>query len=465
MSKTFMIAGTHSGVGKTTISLGIMGVLAKEYKVIPFKIGPDYIDTAYHKYVTGNFSVNLDLYMLGEEKLKELYYKNLSGADISIIEGVMGLYDGFFNTSYGSTAHIAKILNIPVILVVDASSMAASVSALIMGYINYDKKVNIIGVILNKVGSDRHYNLLKEIIERDLDIKVLGYLPQDIKIDFPERHLGLVPVHEMPEIDYKLELLYEHIKRNIDLDQILKISKSVNQDLYTKTHIGKVNNNYNIKIAYAFDEAFNFYYKDGLKVFEEIGVELLPFSPLNDLTLPEDVHGLYIGGGFPEIFANRLSKNKRMLLSIKEAIDSGMPTYAECGGFMYLTKLIKNLDEETFEMVSVFDSETIMTKRLQRFGYVEAEVIKDNILFKKGEKIKGHEFHHSKIEGVLGENSYIVHKPGREEKWECGYIYKNCLATYVHINLYTYKESVKRFVEKCDEYKKMHILQEDNYVT
>jgi cobyrinic acid a,c-diamide synthase len=446
-----MIAGTHSGAGKTTLSLGIMGVLSEKYKVQPFKVGPDYIDTAYHRYVTGSFSVNLDLYMLGEEKLKNLFYKNASCADISIIEGVMGLYDGIDATSRGSSAHIAKLVNVPVVLVVDASSMAASVSALIMGYIHYDKEVDVRGVILNKVGNERHYALLKEIIERDLDIEVFGYLPKDAEFELPERHLGLLPVYETENLDKKLKKLYECVKNCIDTDKLMNLTVKLP---YFSGEGNKVVKEEKVKIAYAYDEAFNFYYKASLEALEEMGAHLIPFSPLKDEKLPEGIDGIYIGGGFPEVFAKRLSENKKMLKEIKEAAEKGMPVYAEGGGFMYLSKSIRDLEGNTYSMVGVFDFEVVMTKRLQRFGYVEAEVSTDNVLFKKGEKIKGHEFHYSRIEGFPQNASYTVNKPGKEEKWECGFVYKNTLASFVHIDLYAYKDGVKRFLDKCLSYRR-----------
>lgn len=452
MYRTVMIAGTHSGAGKTTVSLGLMGFLSKRYKVQPFKVGPDYIDTAYHRHVTGNYSCNLDLYMLGEEKLKSAFLKNAVNADISIIEGVMGMYDGIDATSKGSSADIAKILRIPVILVVDASSMATSVSALIMGYMHYDRNVNIAGVILNRVGSEKHYILLKECIERDLNIDVLGYLPNDAKLNLSERHLGLVPVYEMPSLKDKLEKLYEYIEKYIDIKKIIDIANISGTDDFG-VYEGDFYKFKKIKIAYAYDEAFNFYYKDGLELFIKMGAELVPFSPLNDIKLPDGISGIYIGGGFPEVFAQKLTKNERMQSSIKNAIVSGMPVYAECGGLMYLAKNITDLDGNTFKMVGVYDASIVMTKKLQRFGYVEAEVFSDNVLFKKGDKVRGHEFHHSKMTLFKQKASYIVHKPGKSEAWECGYVYKNCLATYVHINLYTYPETVKRFIEKCCEYK------------
>ncbi|AGB19914.1 cobyrinate a,c-diamide synthase [Thermoanaerobacterium thermosaccharolyticum] len=451
MCKAFMIAGTHSGVGKTTITLGIIGYLSKKFNVVPFKVGPDYIDTSYHKFASGNFSYNLDIYMLGEDNVKKLFAKHIAEGDVAVVEGVMGMYDGINTTSYGSSAYVAKLLGIPVILVVDASGMAASVSALIKGYIDYDRDVKIIGVILNKVGSDKHYNLLKECIVRDVGIKVFGYLPPDADISLPERHLGLTPVYEM-EKNYKFDALYDNVGRFIDAQEILD---TCDIDLKKEVSIEKkpvAEKRESVKIAIAYDEAFNFYYQDSFDALKEAGAELLPFSPLHDEALPKDISGIYIGGGFPEVFADKLSQNVRMLSLLKHNIDIGMPVYAECGGLMYLTKRIIDLDGNEHKMIGVFDLDAIMTKRLINFGYVEADVLQDNVLFKKGDVVMGHVFHNSKVSGEFNNFVYDVHKPNSKENWLCGYVYKNCLATYVHVNLFSYPNAVNRFIGKCKNY-------------
>lgn len=446
-----MLAGTNSGVGKTTISLGIMGYLSKKFNVMPFKVGPDYIDTSYHRFATGNYSCNLDLYMLGVKNLKELFAKYTKMGDVSIIEGVMGLYDGIDTTKKGSSGDVARLLNVPVILVVDASEMAASVSAMVMGYINYDKDVNIKGVILNKAGGEDHYRLLKECIKRDLGIEVFGYLPSDVELSLPERHLGLVPTCEMKGLNEKFDRLYTYIEKYIDVEGILD---SCNIELDDEVDNGNlyVNAKDKVSIAFAHDEAFNFYYQDSLEILKKMGAELVPFSLLYDSNLPVGISGIYIGGGFPEMFTEKLSLNKKMISSIKNAIEKGMPVYAECGGLMYLTKSIKDLEGNTYDMVGIYDAYTVMTKRLNHFGYVEAEVLSDNVLFKKDDMIRGHEFHYSKLEGYVRNFSYIVHKPKRNESWPCGYVYKNCLATYVHINLYTYPDAAKRFIINCNNF-------------
>lgn len=446
-----MIAGTHSGVGKTTITLGIIGYLSKKFNVVPFKVGPDYIDTSYHKFASGNFSYNLDIYMLGEDNVKKLFAKHIAEGDVAVVEGVMGMYDGTNNTSYGSSAYVAKLLGIPVILVVDASGMAASVSALIKGYIEYDRDVKIAGVIFNRVGDEKHYKLLKECIERDLGIKAFGYLPHDDRISLPERHLGLMPIFEIKE-NHNFSILYDSIGEFIDVEGILDVC-DVNfkkDDLIEEKVTAKTRET--VKIAIAYDEAFNFYYQDSFDALKEAGAELLPFSPLHDEALPKDISGIYIGGGFPEVFADKLSQNVRMLSLLKHNIDIGMPVYAECGGLMYLTKRIIDLDGNEHKMIGVFDLDAIMTKRLINFGYVEADVLQDNVLFKKGDVAMGHVFHNSKVSGEFNNFAYDVHKPNSKENWLCGYVYKNCLATYVHVNLFSYPNAVNRFIGKCKNY-------------
>ncbi|MCP2239805.1 cobyrinate a,c-diamide synthase [Thermoanaerobacterium thermosaccharolyticum] len=451
MGKAFMIAGTHSGVGKTTITIGIIGYLSKKQKVIPFKIGPDYIDAAYHRFASGNSAYNLDVYMLGDDYVKKSFLKHALSGDVALVEGVMGMYDGINNTSYGSSAHVAKLLNLPVVLVVDASGMAASVSALIKGYIEYDRDVKIAGVIFNRVGGEKHYKLLKECIERDLGIKAFGYLPHDDRISLPERHLGLMPIFEIKE-NHNFSILYDSIGEFIDVEGILDVC-DVNfkkDDLIEEKVTAKTRET--VKIAIAYDEAFNFYYQDSFDALKEAGAELLPFSPLHDEALPKDISGIYIGGGFPEVFADKLSQNVRMLSLLKHNIDIGMPVYVECGGLMYLTKRIIDLDGNEHKMIGVFDLDAIMTKRLINFGYVEADVLQDNVLFKKGDVVMGHVFHNSKVSGEFNNFVYDVHKPNSKENWLCGYVYKNCLATYVHVNLFSYPNAVNRFIGKCKNY-------------
>lgn len=451
MPKGIMIAAPHSGSGKTTVSMGLMGVLSKRYRVKPYKVGPDYIDPSYHRYITGTPSTNLDIFMLGENTLKFLYARNTDRYDISLIESVMGLYDGVGTTAYGSSAHVAKLLNLPVILVIDAGAMAASVSALVSGYVNYDKRVNIAGVIFNKVGSEKHFHLLKECVERDTGLKVLGYLPMDKAIELPSRHLGLVPASEMVGLNASFARLNELIERYIDIDGILKIAEQAGSVSYqTPEKIEPLRNK--VSVAVAMDEAFNFYYSDGLELLEQLGGELVPFSPIRDDKIPDGVKGLYLGGGFPEIFAKELSENNSMKSSIKDAVREGMPVYAECGGLMYLTRSLKDLAGCTYDMVGIFEVDSEMTRRLQRFGYVQAEALRDNILMTKGEIVKGHEFHHSTLKGYNEDSAcYEVSKPDKSAIWKEGLLYRNCLATYVHTHFWSNPGMAKRFLLMCEE--------------
>jgi cobyrinic acid a,c-diamide synthase len=474
MSRGIMIAGTHSGSGKTTISLGIMGALSKKYKVVPFKIGPDYIDPTYHRLVSGSFSYNLDLHMLGEEKYKKLYHKKARQGDISIVEGVMGLFDGKDSSGFASSAHGAKLLGLPVILVIDAGGMSKSASAMLMGYRDFDPELNLAGVLLNRIGGEKHFEILKECIETDTGVSVLGYLPKDRDLVIPERPLGLMPPEEMKDLEHSLERLNHLIEKYIDLDRIWKTSEraqtfqtpnkyiNTNKTLQ-KTKQSKVNmkitqlceevtpskENPKTKIAIAMDDAFCFYYRAGLELFEEKGALLVPFSPLRDSQLPDEVSGLYLGGGFQENFGQALSQNKSMQDSIFNAIEGGLPTYAEGGGLMYLMKAIRDREDKKHPMVGIFNGEAVMTERLQNFGYVTAEVTKDNVIAPKGSIISGHEFHYSKIEGSSDNTSYVIKKPEKDQQWRCGYTYNNCLASYMHIDFYAYPELMDNFLSKC----------------
>lgn len=450
MNRGIMIAGTNSGSGKTTISLGIMGALSKRLKVVPFKVGPDYIDPAYHKLVSGSPSYNLDLHMLGEERLTSLFYEKTAGRDISIVEGVMGLFDGKDSSGFASSAHVAKILGIPVILVVDASGMSRSASAMVKGYKDFDPELNLAGVIFNRVGGDSHFELLKECVEKDTGLCVLGYLPKDEKLVIPERPMGLMPPEEMENLEAGLKRLNYLIEKHIDLAKIFKIAESAHiPALADKCSKSADTGGKKPKIAVAMDNAFCFYYNASLELFEEKGACLVPFSPLKDAELPKGISGLYIGGGFPENFGRQLSQNNSMKDSIFYAINAGLPTYAEGGGLMYLAKTVHDRGGKAYPMVGIFDCETVMTDRLQNFGYVTAEVVKDNVLAPFGTIINGQEFHYSKIRGDLGNTSYIIRKPEEDCKWQCGYTYKNCLASYMHIDFYAYPKLLDNFLDKC----------------
>jgi cobyrinic acid a,c-diamide synthase len=452
-----MLAGTSSDVGKTTVVLGIMRALRnRKLKVQGYKAGPDYIDTAFHTFATGVPSRNLDTWMLESDVIKDLIGKHSKEADIAIMEGVMGMYDGAdVKTLEGSSAHLAKMTKTPVILVINGAGVAASAAAMVLGFKMFDTDVDIKGVIVNKVSGEYHYNLIKEAIEHHVHIPCVGYLTKNENISLKSRHLGLIPSIEVDELDDKINEVASMIEATCDLDLLMEIASSA--QLYDVPKVKTVNKT--LRIGLPLDSAFNFYYQDNLDLLEEMGCELVKFSPLNDKTLPPSLDGLYIGGGFPEIFAKELSENHSMLTSIKESIKKGLPTYAECGGLMYLTSYIKKLDGESFDMVGIFDNGSEMTKKLQRFGYVKVVQNSDTTIGNKGLEFKGHEFHRSivveKPYDLTDIQSYDIKKAKKLQDltWHCGYMKYNCLGGYPHIHFYSNKEVASGFINTCKTYK------------
>lgn len=442
--KKIVIAGTGSGVGKTTISLGIMKALVDRGKSVQaFKVGPDYIDPSYHQYVTGRSSRNLDSYMLDDEQVKYVYKQASKRADISIIEGVMGLYDGLgTDINKHSTSKMAKTLKAPVILVVDAKAMGSSVAAMVLGYKQLDKDINIVGVIANNVRTERHYDIVKTSIEKYCALEVLGYIPPLEDISLESRQLGLVPSGETEDLDKKISILGRLVEEYVDIDRIIELSESeaVTSNFELNMFIedpdvrdlarGK-------KIAVAYDKAFNFYYDSNLELLEDIGVELEFFSPLEDESLPEaDI--IYIGGGFPEVFANQLEANKSMRESIYRAYEANKPIYAECGGLMYLGEYMLDTEGKKYKMVGAIKGYSQMEKRLKRVGYCQATAKEDNLIAYKGQQICGHEFHYSSFHSDL-ETAFDIEKIVNDQvidRWEGGYFTKNTLASYLHIHFY-----------------------------
>lgn len=453
-----VIAGTNSGCGKTTISMGIMAALVKRgLAVQPFKVGPDFIDPMFHTFITGKESRNLDSWLLNEEIVKHLFIKNSYQADISVVEGVMGLYDGFGgNTTSGSTAHVSKIIKAPVILIVNGEGVSLSIAALVRGFRDFDSEIDLRGVIINNLKSEGHFALLKEIIEEHTGIAVLGFIPKMVEAGLNSRHLGLVPSEEILDLREKVSRLSDQIEKTVDIERLLQISAQA-QELKASDlsfNIAKRNNKF--KIAVAKDKAFNFYYKDNLDLLEMMGAEIEYFSPISDEELPMKIDGLYIGGGYPEVWAKELENNTRMRESIKKAMVNGLPTYVECGGFMYMTESIKDHDGEVFNMVGVIPGRSEMTSKLQRFGYVEIEITNDNIISKKGYKIRAHEFHYS-ITSVDWSVStcYKVTKRrmGKDATaWQCGYKYNNLLGGYPHLHFWGNTGFAERFVNNCIQY-------------
>lgn len=444
--KKFLIAGATSGVGKTSITLGIISSLVKRgYSVQPYKVGPDYVDTKFHSRVSGHVSRNVDDYLIpDDDTLKYLFEKDTKNIDIGVVEGVMGLYDGLGSDKDAhSTSAMAKKLQLPVILIVSGKSISTSTAAVVKGFVDFDPDINIAGVIINNVMSENHYQLIKAAVQRYCPtVSVLGYMKFNKELELPSRQLGLVPDDEVDAVDEKISGLAKLITKNVDLDQILNFSSDDKLE-YSGTFAREMNQlRVNpISIGIAQDEAFSFYYRDNLELLRDFGVKLIPFSPITDTELP-DVDSLWLGGGYPEEKSFELSQNVAMRKAIKDFSDAGKPIYAECGGLMYLGKKLINESGETHEMVGIFDGTSQMTKRLKKFGYCQAIPNEDCFIGKKNSVIYGHEFHHSTFEPTSDSKlaTMLTMEKYRDGKlastWTGGYQIKNTFASYLHIHFY-----------------------------
>ncbi|MCK5215997.1 MAG: cobyrinate a,c-diamide synthase [Candidatus Omnitrophica bacterium] len=451
-----VIAGTHSGVGKTTLTIGLLLAFKKKgIAVQPYKVGPDYIDSAFHSMIAGRACRNLDSFLLSEDVLLELFERQAQVSEFSIVEGVMGLYDGIGQQAQtGSTAHASKILKAPVVLIIDCGKMSGSAGAVALGYKKFDSKVRISGCILNKIASPSHYKIAKQSVEQKSGIEVLGYFPKNAPISMSERHLGLTPVQEVTNkrIYKKITKLVE---QHIDIDRLITIAKSADalpcfrKTIYRKPLVKK-----EVSIAVARDKCFHFYYQDNLDILEHYGAWLKYFSPLKSKSLPKGVSGVYIGGGFPEKFAEELAGNKDLRADIKLKSRQGMPVYGECGGLMYLMRELQTADKKSFPMVGIFSGKTKMGKGLRMFGYYDVTCVQSNILCVKNSVTKGHVFHWSYLL-QLPKNIPRVFKLQRRGKTSHdGYIKNNTLASYLHVHFGTNTDFASRFVEQCRDYKR-----------
>ncbi len=442
-NRSIIIAGTQSGSGKTTVTLGIMAALQKEgYQVGPFKCGPDFIDPSLHQLITGRISRNLDLWMSGEEFTRRTFARHGREYDISVIEGVMGMFDG----GNSSSAALARALGVPVILVLDVRSAAQSVAAVLKGFEMLEPDVAPRGVILNNVASERHLELVTTAIEEHCHAEIIGYLPRNLDFDIPSRHLGLHMGDEAPISDGAIEKLAETVDDHIDLQRLYDLAGGVSagcSEPAAAVPEGKV------RIGVARDKAFCFYYEDNLDLLQEAGAELVPFSPLNDETLPEDIDGLYLGGGYPELYADQLSQNEPMLRAVRAWAEAARPVYAECGGFMYLTEGIVDHEKRLRPMAGVFPVKARMQKRRASLGYREVCLEKDCIFGKAGTVLRGHEFHYSSIDEMdeKVERVYTVNNGTLE-----GYHYKNVLGGYMHLHFGFTPSAAEEFVKFCSNY-------------
>jgi cobyrinic acid a,c-diamide synthase len=455
--KAIIIGGVTSGVGKTTIATGLMGALARrQLEVQPFKTGPDYIDTSYHSWVTGSPSRNLDTWMLSHQAVIELFQRAMIGKDIGVIEGVMGLFDSHGPiTNNASTAELAGLLNIPVILVVDARNGARSLAAMVKGYQTFDPSIDIGGVILNGIGSEGHFQICREAIEHYTGIEVLGYLPRRNILSMPERHLGLVPTVEGPASEEFREALISQCESTFNIPGILRLAEKAAPPPATPLLFPERPLTSLVRIGVARDKAFSFYYQDSLDLLEARGAELAYFSPLKDERLPEGISGIYIGGGFPEMYARELAENNAMKHAVKAAAESGMPVYGECGGLMYLGRTMHDLDGRKHDMAGVLPVDSRIDNPRLTLGYRTVQALADGPFLQKGRTTRGHEFHWSGLESVSGFTpAYLVQENGGRPE---GFQTRNVLASYIHLHLGSLPSMPGRFVAVCRNFRENRV--------
>ncbi|RCJ28170.1 cobyrinic acid a,c-diamide synthase [Nostoc sp. ATCC 43529] len=496
-----IIAGERSGVGKTTVTLTLLASLCRrDRSVQSFKVGPDYIDPMFHQHVTGRACRNLDPVLTSQAYVQQCFARHSQESEYALVEGVMGLFDGISSlvishlssvknkaqsrataflspcvgkqvalsqgflgselcnrgqrtndkgqiTDFASTAHIARLLDLPVVLVIDCSRLSGSVAAIAHGYQSFDPRIKMAGVVLNRVGSDRHLSLLKDSLE-SLQLPILGVLRRQDNITIPDRHLGLVPTAELPELDAVINRLADLGDTCFDWQSLLPLLKSKPLPISPSPHFATPSSP--VRIAIARDRAFNFYYQDNLDLLQQLGAELVYWSPLVDPGLPKDVQGMYFGGGFPEVFAQQLAENISARDAVKTAVLKGMPTIAECGGLMYLCDKIIDFENKSWSMAGVLPTSALMGGRLT-LGYRRAVALQDNLLVKTGETVYGHEFHRSHLTSTPSQPLFETYRYDTEENmgYEGWALPVNVHASYVHLHWGQTPEIPQQFLKQC----------------
>ena len=450
-----MVAGTHSGVGKTSVSLALTAALKKRgLTVQTFKVGPDFLDPTYLTVASGRQCYNLDGWMTGREYVRALFENKCEDADVAIIEGVMGLYDGAdAATSDGSTAQIAEWLGAPLLLVLDAHGMARSIAAVVKGYCELEAGVDCFGVIANNRGSDRHAQWLKEALASASLPPLLGAIPKKAFPKLPARHLGLVSATGKNLTGTLLDELAQVIEKHADLDEIVNRLSLKKRD---KEKPAANNGSKRVRIGIAFDSAFSFYYPDNLEAMQERGCELIRFSPVADTELPDGLDGLYIGGGYPELFAGELMHNVTMLDSIRTFAESGRPVYAECGGLVYLSKGVQTKDGKKYGFAGILPVWTKMRDRFSSLGYVDITLTENSMFGSSGKKLRGHRFHYSELmedPAKLPEwkTVYSLERRLSSEQISEGFQNGNVLASYVHAHFASSPEAIESFISTCSK--------------
>lgn len=441
-----MIAGTHSSVGKTTWSLALAALAKRRgLRVQLFKAGPDYIDTGFHHQVCApRKSRNLDLFLLSREEVKSTFCRNTVDADLAIVEGMMGLYDGKNASGHeGSSAELAKLLYLPVFLVVDGSGLATSAAAVVLGFQKFDPELNLAGILFNGVKSEGHFRWLKRAVEEKTGIACLGYLPHEEALKIPERHLGLKTAVEMPGVKAKAEQAAMLLEKHFDWSRFCTVSRMKRYVCSSQRHVPLVSHPC-FRVGVAYDRAFSFYYEDNFDLLKQAGAEIVFFSPLNDHVLPERPDLLYLGGGFPELYAPGLSENHEMIRLIREFYQGGGFIYAECGGLIYLSEAFYDSSGKRYPFVGFIPGTVRMTDRLQNFGYHELTALSDTFLFPAGKKLRSHEFHYS-----VWEHSGSFPLAYRIGERQDGFVRERLLASYQHLHFGSDETLVKTLARHC----------------
>ena len=456
-----LLGAAASGSGKTMITCGILQALVNRgLKVSSFKCGPDYIDPMFHTTVIGTRSRNLDTFFTGENLTNYLFAKNAAGTDISVMEGVMGYYDGLGGISAEASAYdLARVTRTPAVLIVNTKGMSLSVLAQIKGFLEYRENSQIQGVILNQM-SPMIYQEVRRLIEEQLPVKVYGYVPVIRDFVLESRHLGLVMPEEVEGLSRKVKGLAAVMEESLDMDELIRLAQTAPGPVYEKPEIPSTFDTAQdscqkpaVTIAVARDSAFCFYYQDNLDLLAKMGAELVEFSPIKDSRLPEHADGLLLGGGYPELFAKELSENTSMLESIRQAVGRGMPLMAECGGFMYLHNRMEGMDGVSYSLAGVIDGEVYRTEKLGRFGYRELTANEDQMAIAAGETVRGHEFHYFDSTSCGG--SFLARKPLRKRSWNCIHGTDTMTAGFPHLHYYSNMKVPFGFICRCEEYRKI----------
>ncbi len=462
MSGRIVLAGSASNVGKTTLAVGVIAALRRQMLAIqPFKVGPDYIDPTYRTLAAGVPSRNLDSWLVPHDRLRTCFVHAVRNADLAVIEGMMGLYDGQdYCGEAASTAEVAKLLDTPIIVILDVSAQARSAAATALGFQQLDPTLPVAGFLCNYTGGPGHYRGVKAAIENATGLPVFGGIPQTDAVVIPERHLGLTPTGERGNLQTLVDALADLVTEHCDIDALLVLARAapplavaagdtpLMTEPYTVTRSGS-----RPVIAVARDQAFSFYYEDNLDLLRLAGAEIVPFSPLENAHLPDGTAGLYIGGGFPEVYAAALAAHGTLRQEIHDAVIGGLPCYAECGGLMYLTEALVDSAGSRYPMVGLLPGHTMMTERWPKLGYTTVRALRDTLLLRSGEEARGHEFHSSTWEGGSADtpHAYTLHDARGEhrEGFACG----NLLASYVHLHFWSMPALAARFVRESAEYR------------